>query len=92
LQLLLQALTYHLTGHQNAVNLLAEQSDREQQRQELLAQKNALLQGQQVLHDLQQKKYGDDTYSQASTTTIPDMAQYPFRPPATTVEDMDEEV
>jgi Tfp pilus assembly protein PilN len=73
--------------------LLAEQSERERQRQELLAQRNALLQGKQVLHDLQQKRYGDDVHPQASSsTTVPDMNQNSFRPPSPTVEEVDEEI
>ncbi|KAF2825294.1 hypothetical protein CC86DRAFT_41688 [Ophiobolus disseminans] len=53
-------------GHCNAVRLLAEQSQREKQRQELLAQRNALQQGQQILVDLEKKKYDEDTASPTS--------------------------
>lgn len=44
-------------GHENAVRLLAEPSHRYNQRKELIGQRNSLMQGQNVLKDLQQK-YG----------------------------------
>jgi hypothetical protein len=62
--------TDHITditlGHRNAVKLLTEDPQREEQRQALLAQKSALMQGQQVLDELKNKKYGDGSCSQAT--------------------------
>jgi hypothetical protein len=96
------------SGHRNAIRLLAEQSDRERQRQELLAQRKALLQGKQVLNDLQQRKYENAAHSLVSSagsdcnagpSTIDVMTptsqeeRIPFKEPlAATVEDMDEEI
>jgi len=76
-------------GHRNAVRLLAEQSQREMQRQELLAQRNALQQGQKVLLDLENKKYGDDASSQASSATASTSSQS-FGIPTPLSEEMDE--
>ncbi|KAF1850290.1 interferon-induced GTP-binding protein Mx [Cucurbitaria berberidis CBS 394.84] len=47
-------------GHRNAIRLLAEPPHREQKRKELLGMKNSFLQGQQILKDLEQRKYGED--------------------------------
>ncbi|EUC29865.1 hypothetical protein COCCADRAFT_29151 [Bipolaris zeicola 26-R-13] len=44
-------------GYQNAIHLLAEPTDRYKQRMDLLGQRKALLQGQTILQDLQ-NKYG----------------------------------
>jgi hypothetical protein len=46
-------------GHHNAINLLAEPQNRYMQREELVGQRNSLIQGQKILKDLQSKKYGD---------------------------------
>ena len=77
------------SGHRNAVRLLAEQSQRETQRQELLAQRNALQQGQKVLLDLENKKYGDDASSQVSSATASNSSQS-FGIPTPLSEEMDE--
>jgi hypothetical protein len=80
-------------GHRNAIRLLAEQSDRERQRQELLAQRNALLQGKQVLHELQQKKYNNTTSSRVSSVDAVSSARHsPVGVETPTSEGMDEEM
>ncbi|KAH7074308.1 interferon-induced GTP-binding protein Mx [Paraphoma chrysanthemicola] len=53
-------------GHHTAIRLLAEQSQREQDRRSLVAQKEALLQGRQILEDLRQKNYGNGVQSPGS--------------------------
>lgn len=54
-------------AHCNAIRLLAAPPARQKQRKELLGMKNALLQGQQILNELQQKKYGGETSWQTNT-------------------------
>ena len=78
------------SGHRNAVRLLAEQSQRETQRQELLAQRNALQQGQKVLLDLENKKYGDDASSQTSSAGTVSGSSDSFGIPTPQPEEMDE--
>ncbi|KAJ4377960.1 hypothetical protein N0V83_000790 [Neocucurbitaria cava] len=58
-------------GHQNAIRLLAEPPERQKCREELTSMRNALLQGQQILKDLQEKKYGEDT---ASLDSMPEFS------------------
>ncbi|KAH7069679.1 interferon-induced GTP-binding protein Mx [Paraphoma chrysanthemicola] len=53
-------------GHRTAIRLLAEQSQREQERRNLVAQKEALLQGRQILEELRQKDYGNGAQSPGS--------------------------
>ena len=50
--------TLTLTGAQNAINLLAEPVQRFEKRKELVAKKDALVQGLEMLQELQQK-YSD---------------------------------
>ncbi|KAF1911981.1 P-loop containing nucleoside triphosphate hydrolase protein [Ampelomyces quisqualis] len=57
-----------IEGHRNAVRLLAEDPQREEQRQVLLAQRAALIKGQQILRDLKQRRYGHDDLAQTSTS------------------------
>lgn len=59
-------------GRQKAIALLAEDSERERRRQVLVAQRQSLLQGQKILQDLKEKKYGDDDGSQLSEETVDD--------------------
>jgi hypothetical protein len=59
-------ITNTLLGHRNAVKLLTENPQREEQRQALLVQKSALMQGQQILDELKIKKYGDGSCSQTA--------------------------
>jgi hypothetical protein len=62
----------HFSGRQNATQLLAEDPQRERQRQVLLSQRKALIQGQEILRDLQQRKYGGETMSQSSSASATD--------------------
>ncbi|KAL5114518.1 hypothetical protein ACEQ8H_007608 [Pleosporales sp. CAS-2024a] len=50
-------------GYRNAVRLLAEDPQRETQRQVLLAKESSLRQGQQILQDLKKKTYGEEVTS-----------------------------
>ncbi|KAH7381463.1 P-loop containing nucleoside triphosphate hydrolase protein [Phaeosphaeria sp. MPI-PUGE-AT-0046c] len=59
-------------GRQNAIELLTEDSEREKRRQSLVAQRLSLTQGQKILRDLKQKKYGDDEVSHSSEGTVDD--------------------
>lgn len=51
------------SGYENAKRLLSESSHRFNQRMELVGQRNSLLQGQKILRDLQQRRYGGDSSS-----------------------------
>jgi hypothetical protein len=62
------------------VRLLTQDLEREHQRQALLAHRSALLQGQEILRDLRQKRYGDETIDD----------QEPFRMPTPMSEGIDE--
>jgi hypothetical protein len=87
----IRTLLTRIAGQRNAVHLLTQDLQRENLRQALLAQRNALLQGQQILQDLQQKKYGDETMSQpSSASTAGDDGQGSFRMPTPLSEGMDE--
>ncbi|KAG9187167.1 hypothetical protein G6011_05038 [Alternaria panax] len=57
-------------GYNNAVRLLAESTQRYNQRKELVGQRDSLLQGQKILRDLQQKKYGGDNTSSSSASNV----------------------
>ncbi|KAI4909131.1 hypothetical protein J4E85_011602 [Alternaria conjuncta] len=50
-------------GYENAKRLLSESSHRFNQRMELVGQRDSLLQGQKILRDLQQRRYGGDSSS-----------------------------
>jgi SOS response regulatory protein OraA/RecX len=78
------------TGHRNAVRLLAEQSHREEKRQELLAQRSALHQGQQIVRNLQQKKYSDD--SQLQAPSVNDVGPNPHSMLSPLPEEIDDEM
>jgi hypothetical protein len=83
--------TAHLsTGHRNAVRLLAEQSHREEKRQELLTQRSALHQGQQIVCNLQQKKYSD--ISQPQARSVNDAGHNSHSMPSPLPEEMDDEM
>lgn len=51
------------------MRLLAEPFEREQKRKELIQMKKSLLQGQQILNELQQKTYNAGADSEASTNS-----------------------
>jgi hypothetical protein len=59
-------------GRRIATELLEEDPQRERQRQVLLSQRNALMQGQRILRDLQQRKYGGETMSQSFSASASD--------------------
>jgi hypothetical protein len=78
-------------GRRVATELLAEDPQRERQRQALLSQRNALLQGQQILRDLQQRKYSDENLSQSpSASAAEDFGQDASRMPTPLSDGMDE--
>ncbi|CAO2647679.1 Nn.00g086010.m01.CDS01 [Neocucurbitaria sp. VM-36] len=69
-------------GHRNAVRLLAEPLHRQQRRKELTGMRKALLQGQQILYDLQQKRSNDDPASQTcSMSSMPGFSTSSFDMP-----------
>lgn len=81
-------------GPQNAIRLLAEPPERERKRKELVQMKKSLLQGQQILNELQQKNYNDEaesvTPSLASINTVtPGNAVSPFNMLTPAPEDLD---
>jgi hypothetical protein len=65
-------------GYNNAVRLLAESPHRYNLRKELVGQRDSLLQGQKILRNLQQKKYGGD--SSSSTSNAGSGSHYPSTP------------
>jgi hypothetical protein len=78
-------------GRRTATELLAEDPQRGQQRQALLAQRSALLQGQQVLKNLQQKKYSNETPPSSSSASVADdFGQDTFRMPTPLSDGVDE--
>jgi hypothetical protein len=80
-------------GHRNAIRLLAEQSARAQQRRELVTQRESLLQGKQVLCDLQRKKYDHKAATPTSSATMSDdLGQSSFGMPTPLPEEMEEEM
>ncbi|KAH8722930.1 P-loop containing nucleoside triphosphate hydrolase protein [Phaeosphaeriaceae sp. PMI808] len=82
-----------IEGHENAMRLLAEKSQREVQRQELVARKNALMQGKQILFDLQLKKYNEHTVSQTCRIgMINDSGHNMFGIPTPHHEEMEEDI
>jgi hypothetical protein len=79
------------TGHRHAIRLLAEDPQREEQRQALLAQREALVKGQNILRNLQQKRYGHDDLSRASSSeTVNHFGLTESGMPTPLSEDMDE--